>query len=1390
MQFSASVLKTYRRRLTNLSSRNRSLLLSSLPVDQFVDLHEADFRLNKSSFELVVGLIARKSHVPLCAVSDPRDERTNTLSKHLRRLARTERFIEEERGTEDLYVGWPFVRGRFNDGTPVHGPLLFFPVHLTNEGNEWRLERRSDVPVQFNQSMGLAYSYFNGIKLPDEWLDPDFDQFDKDPLTFRMQLYDWLKSSPFELNFNTKNFTNLLQPFDKQSAKSLTQLEGVGELTLMPEAILGIFPQAGSYLVPDYDQLLAEQEQLTTTEATEESTPDLPRTPPVLADHIALKESSLLLPLAVDASQEAAVRAVKAGHSLVVQGPPGTGKSQLIANLMADAAAQGKRVLLVCQKRAALDVVHQRLKQVGMEPFAALVHDFQDDRKPLYTQLAAQIDAVENYRQQNNGLDAVLLEREFDIESRRIDTLVGELQTFKNALFDQRICGVSVKELYLSSTPNGLPGPKLSDIFHHFRLDTVGAFREQLSNYLAYGVHVGPDHPFADRVNFAMFNGEDLNSLRETIDEAAAEIPALLSRAGTLIGQPASWRDLTDRLSPQRNELDSLAQTVANPLIWAVLSRMSAGSLPESAGATFATDIADLNQLEARGLFQSADLTGLPDRLRQGITARQSVFNWLFYKDKAYLTTLAQEHRLDTSLADLQRLDAYWVTRQSWEARANETGQQFAGIDVVGTTPAQTRQTLQQLETAVTAAESVWRTLTDQFPALRQFIATEASGTSFGQRLMDVRFLLADVVARQTRWQPYLTAGQLAMLADDPDRQADILRTALRRDADNLIEMDRIWASFTSPERTAAKRVADTILPDQLDQSAAKRVAMFDNALRLAWIDEIERQHPELRCVSSLKMGQTESALQYSIRQKQAHTHAILGLKLREQTYQALVVNRLNNLVSYRELRHQVTKKRSIWPIRKLMEHHADEVFRLVPCWMASPESVSTLFPMREGLFDLVIFDEASQCFAENGLPAMLRGRQVVVTGDSRQLRPSDLYRARFDTDELTVTNEPGQTDVPGDSVMLEVESLLDLAAQYLPQLALTGHYRSRSLDLIAFSNKHFYNDTLTLLPDFTDVNNPEPGIRYQYVKGQWINNTNPVEAAAVLSLIDQLQTDLPGRSIGVVTFNFQQQQLIQELLEGATSSTDPLRNGGLLTSRKGSMLTPVGNPAGDKPADEGTGPTSVIDSGVDIVQAVASDTGRASAVRFIKNIENVQGDECDVIIFSVGYAPDERGKLSAQFGSLNMSGGENRLNVAVTRARERTYLITSVYPEQLAVENTANEGPKMLKAYLKYALDVSQGRFTPQPRTVVGIQAGGLLKTVLAATHPTWRPELPFADLTVREGNLYQGLVQTDDDQYFQQTPKEAHAYRPFALRERNWPFQRKWSREIWTGKDPVAMP
>nr|WP_245565086.1 AAA domain-containing protein [Spirosoma spitsbergense] len=1309
---STSVLKTFRRRLTNLSSRNRSLLLTSLPARQFLDLHETDFLLNKPSFTLIADLISQKLSVTLCEVLDARQGRSNEVSRKLRQINRTARFIEEERGTEDLYVGWPFVKGKFMDDTVVHGPLLFFPVQLSHQGKFWKLTRRGDEMAFLNPTLALAYGQFNQVKLPDEIVEKAMDDFDRDPLTFRTQLYEWLKTTPLEINFNQDLFTDKLQYFTKQTAKDLAQLERTGELKLYPEAVLGIFPQAGSFLVPDYDELIARQEGEEQGEETD--TISHPITFPFLP------EKNIHTPLPMDASQEAAVRAVKAGQSLVVQGPPGTGKSQLIANLMADAAASGKRVLLVCQKRAALDVVQERLRQVGMAPFLALIHDFQDDRRVLYAQIAAQISQIDVYRQLNNSLNAVLLERDFDVESRRIDETVAELQVFKTALFDTNECGLSAKELYLTTTANHTP-LLLNEVYQQFNLAEMDDFAGRLSDYAAYQQRVGAGHHWAKRVCFSQFTNGDLGEIDQRIvswDELRRNTN---ERCKIVLGKTLSFSELAN-WQAHDCEITSIITLIdaGSPdtlAVWKVINQLR----DNPSHSVLTTAEARIEQLAnaweqtlalpgPENSLSTTDLRAFRDLLAGALAVRSSWIQWNWWQlrnsGKAQLQEVLASNGLSTSEQDLKTLMIRVNQRIKLEAIRYEVQPLLADLSL-----AESPEGMRLLRRA--------QHLTERINTLESFCQLPASiwkksQMAFVDDVSTILTLSTTITRQQTDAQAYLTTNQLLKLWEENDC-VEPLRQSLRNDFDLIVESDRLYDGFSEVEKTVIQRLAD--------QSPESWTVLFQKNIRCAWLDHLEMLHPELRSVSSLKMGQWEQQLQESIVRKQSLSRDILLVKLREQTYRNLTLNRLNNVVSYRDLLHQTTKKRNVWPVRKLMDMFADEVFKLVPCWLASPESVSAMFPLREDLFDLVIFDEASQCFAENGIPAMARGSHVVITGDNQQLRPSDLYRIRLDD------TEPDE-EIPA---ALEVESLLELAAQNLPQLSLTEHYRSRSLDLITFSNEHFYQSKLTLLPHFDEINQHQPAIRYHNVKGVWQQNTNPIEGEAVLQILDQIGTELPGRSVGIVTFNYQQQQLIQDMLESIA---------GVELAKNKKELPPG---------------------------------------LFVKNIENVQGDERDIIIFSVGYAADERGRLSMQFGSLNMRGGENRLNVAITRARERVYVVTSLWPEQLNVANTANEGPKLLKSYLMYAFNVAQGQFEPIPQPQQTLIATTLLKTKLAANHSNWQSELPFADLTIKSHEAYESLILTDDDAYYQQTGKQAHAYLPIALRARNWPFERIWSRQFW---------
>ncbi|MFT6872563.1 MAG: hypothetical protein ACJAVN_001574, partial [Roseivirga sp.] len=194
----------------------------------------------------------------------------------------------------------------------------------------------------------------------------------------------------------------------------------------------------------------------------------------------------------------------------------------------------------------------------------------------------------------------------------------------------------------------------------------------------------------------------------------------------------------------------------------------------------------------------------------------------------------------------------------------------------------------------------------------------------------------------------------------------------------------------------------------------------------------------------------------------------------------------------------------------------------------------------------------------------------------------------------------------------------------------------------------------------------------------------------------------------------------------------------------------------------------------------------------FVKNIENVQGDERDIIIFSTAYAPDSKGKLSAQFGSLNRTGGENRLNVAITRAKEKVIVITSILPSELKVDQVKNDGPKLLKAYLQYAHDVSANAFKPNIPKESNFGTDWFLKNKFRA----WESELPvnlayhdpFADVSLKENGKHLGLLFTDDDYYYDSlSSKEVFVYRPAHLSAKNWPTAMIFSREYWMHQNKI---
>ncbi len=463
---------------------------------------------------------------------------------------------------------------------------------------------------------------------------------------------------------------------------------------------------------------------------------------------------------------------------------------------------------------------------------------------------------------------------------------------------------------------------------------------------------------------------------------------------------------------------------------------------------------------------------------------------------------------------------------------------------------------------------------------------------------------------------------------------------------------------------------------------------------------------------------------------------------------------------------YQISKEQKFWPIRKMMEVYGNFIINLFPCWLLSPENVSNLLPLTKNMFDVVIFDEASQVFIESTIPTIYRGKNIVVAGDSKQLRPSATFMKRF------MGTDPEALEDYSVQAALEVESLLDLAVSRYNSANLTYHYRSKNQELIDFSNCAFYSAGLQIAPNISANKKDRPIERYK-VDGKWIDRKNPAEAEKIVELLkDIFKNRKNNESIGIITFNIDQQTCIADAIEKEARDNASFR----------------AKIAAENQRTDGGEDTSL----------------------FIKNLENVQGDERDIIIFSIGYAPSEGGKIYTNFGSLSTEGGENRLNVAITRAKSKIIVVTSIEPEDLKVENSKNLGPKLLRDYLAYTKAVAESNYTD-------------VKNILSALDPSEKVEkAPVTDLPDTAEQIKTKLLEMgysvhtglgnkntpislaiydpESDKYlvgvvldtdaFASSPAtlERDVYKPKFLEARGWNLMRVWCRDFWLSPSKVV--
>lgn len=1316
-----SPFQVYLRRLTNLSGNSRMLFVPRLTEGKHLDFQRFSFLNNRQPFSLLEKIIAEKS-VSLCPVVDPRVAGVNEISRSLKLLQRTANFLFEEGGTRDLHIGWPFVRGKFNDGTSVQCPLVLFPVDLDATGKEWKLTPRESANISFNKSFLIALAYYNQTTLAESLLEEDFEEVDRDSTVFRTALYSMLHKEKLEINFNPDTYRDELESFHTFKREEFDQAHQPGQLKLFPQAVLGIFPQADSYLVPDYVQLIKGSPDLDFTDFFHAKSVSIPSGGKrnFISD---VREDKLYNPFVADSFQENILKAVKLGHSVVVQGPPGTGKSQLICNLLADALACKKNVLVVCQKRAALDVVWNRMYKAGFSDFLALVHDFKSDRKEIYSRIAAQIDKVNEFKSKINSLDAIQLDRNFLQAGNHIEQACDELEQFRTALFDTTECGVSIKELYLSTDAQAQTILNVKQEFSKFRMDNLTEILSKIKSIEHYNTILEKEaNPWRHRKPFVNFPPSALPEIKKMLVEIPETMQKLSDQIKQITGSPLDYQQ-AEIFSRRLDDLRLLKSVLTSESVYHALN----GMVQEREGETDTLWVQNIQRVideifsgeGPEATVETAQLGKFQQALHRSLKARKNLvtlIRWELFSDDKFLIKRILVANNQSGREGLKALEKKLDIRLNLEHNLTK----LRTKSWIKNIPDQiTRQAFKNWLADLVLATRC-NNLFDEIRNLKNFLSPHRIGhTQFMQAISAFISVMDVFLSDQTKWAAYLSTRQMEEVGMDFSK-APILTHYLQQHFDTLCEFDELVEGLNADEKEIYQKLMDA---NGLKSDGDELGSILTNSLGLAWIDHIESKYPELRMVSSGKLEQLEKDLQQNIEIKNRISEEMVLLRARERATEDLEYNRLNNLTTYRDLLHEVTKKKKIWPLRKLISTYHEELFKVMPVWLASPESVSALFPLTN-LFDLVIFDEASQCFAERGIPAMARAKQVVVAGDQQQLRPGDFFQGRWDEE--------------WESGDVEVESLLDLSSRHFLSLTLQGHYRSLSPELVAFSNRNFYNNKLEVLPHRDRVNSHEPAIEFIKVDGVWEDQCNEAEALRIAELVFDLIKQNPENEIGVITFNQPQQMRVMDKVEEK------------LFKEKTST------------------PPSLM----------------------IKNIENVQGDERDIIIFSIGYARNTQGKIVLQFGSLNMDGGENRLNVAVTRAREKIIVVCSLWPEELHTDETKNKGPKLLKEYLQFARSVSEkvpATLKPRPNHH---QEWYLKYRLPLQGKEVLYDFFPNADLAIKNQDGFGNLILTDDDHYQQAlSAKHHHALLPKQLEEKNWKYLSVYSRNFWRDKEKLMF-
>ncbi len=1273
------------------------------------------------------------------------------LDKSLLALYRKSNIVLRERGYNALFLATGFIHWYEDESSEIfnEAPLILIPVVLERRGskNPFNLTLYSGEEPRFNPVLKSYAEKYHNLKFP--------------------SLQEGLNGS--------SNVEDAVLDIIEYFSKIADLIHPIPRWEVYEKTVLSIFDFASLVIWEDIrknEDLFINHNPLIKLAGAQDTEDIQPFAQPEDFDGGRYDE---LLPLdqfvtvfEADSSQQAVIKAISEGHDLVIQGPPGTGKSQTIANAIAQCIKDEKSVLFVSQKMAALEVVYKRLKKVGLAEACLQLHSREANKKEVLRSLQQALDAEEV-----KPSSSMAVFQELKDSRDQLNSLVQNLHEPRFGT-NWTLYNAIGKYSLLDDCP--LPNHLLE--LEQVKATTLEQFNERrssLSNTAAVLKDITPPEKHPLRGTYPQAAGLEFTShIRENATTLYEDMEQLETQYDKII------KDLKLSVGVELNSLPSVFDSVimmsqspgdfAGPFSgeqWV----QPPGILDDilSTGKTFSTQLEGIRERFVPEILQQDDIAKLRERFIQRGNSILRFTRAEFWRDRSRIRILSREGKPPTKNELIPLLELILAAQKNSQflLKHNQVGSKFFGHYWID---------LERIDWNKLVAISEWAQILR--PRLKVLSIPQKVLSRIGDgkishekvvkwandllnRLKSIALSLeplAEKLVFDTDFLPDWTPSfedQFELHSD----QAHELRQSIER-LDSLLP--RLIKVALPEARHRIESMLDVI--DQLQQwrvfkhqeEQLKKLGLsaFFWATREQGID-LDHLEPSYR---KLFLRQwIDAALPLELQNMTRSRREVLlasfwrsDIKLQKSTKNDVLASwskrRPKRGMGHSrkseigELRHQISLKRPRLPVRTLFKKIPKLLTHLKPCLMMSPFSAAQYLDPKVYQVDVLFFDEASQIYPWNAASALLRAKQVIIAGDSQQLPPTSFFQQI----ELDLEDEFEEEENPHSGV----ESILEMGAKYYPNCDLRWHYRSKSESLIAFSNKYFYNNRLVTCPSAWEVGNDRALAFYHISSSIYHNRVNREEAKRVVNFIEEHLRKHPDQSIGIGTMNIPQRDLILDLLEDA--------------SRKDPKLDALSK-AEPEPL-------------------------------FVKNLENIQGDERDVIVISIVYGPDRDGRISHNFGPINRSGGERRLNVLASRSRESMAVFSSMRSSEIDLRRSKSEGACLLKAFLKYAEigrfdDVADGqslgetesdfeesvkKFIESKGYQVSSQVGqSHYRIDLALPHPDSPDEFMLG-------------IECDGASYHRHpTARDRDRLREQILRDHGWQIYRIWSTDWFMNQD-----